>query len=163
MRDSVAMSRPGERTSGLDLEKIGATLVRVSLAVTVIWVGALKFSSYEAEAIKPLVTHSPLLSWAYGFLSVPTFAAILGAGEIIVGIMILTRWFAPLISAIGSLGAAILFFVTVTFLLSTPGVFQPDLSVPFLSPMPASSWPRTSPCSPFRSGRRVRRSGRLAA
>ncbi len=136
MRESIAMSRPGEGTSGLDLEKIGAILVRVSLAVTLIWVGALKFSTYEAEAIKPLVTNSPLLSWAYTFLSVPTFAAILGTGEIIVGIMILTRPIAPLISAIGSLGAAILFFVTVTFILSTPGVFQPDLGVPFLSPMP---------------------------
>jgi len=127
------MSRPGEGTSGLDLEKIGVILVRVSLAVTLIWVGALKFSAYEAEAIKPLVTNSPLLAWAYGLLSVPMFAAILGAGEIILGIMILTRPIAPLISAIGSLGAAILLFVTVTFILSTPGVFQPDLGVPFLS------------------------------
>jgi len=136
MRESIAVSRPSERTSGLDLEKIGAALVRVSLAVTLIWVGALKFSTYEAEAIKPLVTNSPLLSWAYSFLSVPMFAAILGAGEIILGIMILTRPVAPLVSAIGSLGAAILFLVTVTFLLSTPGNFQPDLGVPFLSPMP---------------------------
>ncbi len=40
------------------------------------------------------------------------------------------------ISAIGSIGAAILFLVTVTFLFTTPGVFQPDLGLPFLSPMP---------------------------
>jgi len=74
------MSRPGERTSGLDLEKIGVILVRVSLAVTLIWVGGLKFSAYEAEALKPLVSNSPLLSWVYGFLSVPAFGMILGAG-----------------------------------------------------------------------------------
>jgi len=130
------MSRPGERTSGLDLEKIGVILVRVSLAVTLIWVGGLKFSAYEAEALKPLVSNSPLLSWVYGFLSVPAFGMILGAGEIILGIMILTRPIAPLISAIGSLGAAIIFLVTMTFLLTTPGVLQADLGVPFLSLMP---------------------------
>jgi len=125
-----------EPRSDLTLETVGAILVRVSLAVTVIWVGALKFSAYEAEAIQPLVANSPLLAWAYGILSVPTFAAILGAGEIILGIMILSRPVAPLISAIGSIGAAILFLVTVTFLFTTPGVFQPDLGLPFLSPMP---------------------------
>lgn len=136
LRAPIAMSRSGEGARGLDLEQIGAILVRVSLAVTLIWVGALKFSTYEAEGIKPLVANSPLLSWAYTVLSVSTFAAILGTGEIIIGIMILTRPIAPMISAIGSLGAAILFFVTVTFILTTPGVFQADLGVPFLSPMP---------------------------
>ncbi len=136
MRESMPMTRVGEQTSGLDLEQIGAILVRVSLAVTVIWVGALKFSGYEAEAIQPMVANSPLLSWAYGFLSVPAFAAILGTGEIIIGIMILTRPIAPLVSAIGSIGTAILFLVTVTFLVTTPGVWQPELGFPFLSPMP---------------------------
>ena len=114
-------------------ERIGATLIRLVLAITLIWVGALKFMVYEAEAIQPLVANSPLLSWAYNILSVPTFAIALGIGEIVLGLMILARPMAPMISAIGSIGAAVLFAVTITFLLTTPGVFEDGLGVPWLS------------------------------
>lgn len=119
--------------AGWTLQSVGAVLIRYALALTLIWVGALKFMTYEAEAIMPLVANSPLLSWAYGILSVPTFALILGIGEIVLGLMIIARPVAPMISAIGSLGAAVLFGVTGTFLLTTPGVFQEGLGVPWLS------------------------------
>jgi len=135
MQTTVTTNRTGDG-AGPSLERIGGYFIRYGLALTLIWVGALKFSGYEAEAIQPLVANSPLLSWAYTFLSVPAFAAALGIGEIVLGLMIAARPFAPLISAIGSLGAAVLFAVTITFLLTTPGVFQPGLGVPFLSPMP---------------------------
>ena len=121
---------------GRSLERIGTVLLRYGLALTLIWVGALKFSAYEAEAIQPLTANSPLLSWIYGFLSVPAYAMVLGTGEIVLGLMIAARPVAPRISAIGSLGAAVLFAVTLTFLVTTPGVWQAGLGVPFLSPMP---------------------------
>ncbi len=121
---------------GRSLERIGTVLLRYGLALTLIWVGALKFSAYEAEAIQPLTANSPLLSWIYNFLSVPVYAMILGTGEIVLGLMIAARPVAPRISAIGSLGAVVLFAVTLTFLLATPGVWQPGFGVPFLSPMP---------------------------
>jgi len=50
--------------------------------------------------------------------------------------MIATRFFAPMVSAIGSLLAVVLFLVTTTFLFTTPGVFQPGYGFPSLSPMP---------------------------
>ena len=135
MQDRVAMNR-SQDGAGWRVERIGAYLIRYGLALTLIWVGALKFTSYEAEAIQPLAANSPLLSWVYNILSVQTFAIALGIGEIALGLMIAARPIAPLISTIGSIGAAILFAVTLTFLLTTPGVWQPDFGVPFLSPMP---------------------------
>ncbi|MBA2720900.1 MAG: DUF417 family protein [Chloroflexi bacterium] len=123
-------------SAGRTLEDIGTILVRYGLALTLIWVGFLKFSSYEAEAIQPFAANSPLLSWVYTILSVPTFGLILGSGEIVLGLLIAARPIAPRISALGSLGSAVLFGVTLTFLLTTPGVWQPGLGVPFLSPMP---------------------------
>jgi uncharacterized membrane protein YkgB len=50
--------------------------------------------------------------------------------------LIATRPFAPKLSAIGSMGAAFLFLVTLTFLIATPGAFQIGYGPPFLSPMP---------------------------
>ncbi len=111
-------------------------MLRYGLVIILLWVGALKFTAYEAEGIQGLVANSPLLSWAYSIFSVRTFSSLLGVGEIAIGLMIAMRPIAPLVSAIGSFGAILLFLVTLTFLFSTPGVWQPGYGFPFPSPMP---------------------------
>ncbi len=68
-------------------------------------------------------------------MSVQTFSMVLGVIEILLGILL------PLdpshqTSAFGSFGAIIMFLITLTFLLSTPGVWQPEYGPPCLSPMP---------------------------
>ena len=118
------------------LERFGAGLIRYALVAVLLWVGMLKFTAYEAEAIKPLVENSPILSWVYGVMSVQTFSMVLGVTEILLGLLIAARPFSPKASALGSFGAIIMFIVTLTFLLSTPGVWQPEYGFPSLSPMP---------------------------
>jgi uncharacterized membrane protein YkgB len=121
---------------GQTLVNVGGTMLRYGLVIILLWVGSLKFTAYEAEGIQGLVANSPLLSWAYSIFSVRTFAALLGAGEIAIGLMIAMRPISPRVSAIGSFGAIILFLVTLTFIFSTPGVWQPGYGFPFPSPMP---------------------------
>ncbi len=118
------------------LERIGAHVIRYGLVAVLLWVGLLKFTAYEAEGIQGLVANSPFFSWAYEVMSVRTFAAVLGVIEITLGVLIALRGVAPKLSALGSIGAAIMFLLTLTFLLSTPGVWQPGYGFPFLSPMP---------------------------
>jgi reactive chlorine resistance protein C len=115
------------------LEGIGAAVIRYGLALIIVWIGALKFAAYEAAAIEGHVANSPLLSWTYGIADVPTVAAVIGTGEIVLGLLIAIRPFAPRVSAVGSLGAILMFLTTLSFLLSTPGVWQPDYGFPFLS------------------------------
>lgn len=130
------MERTRTDDSAGTLERAGAAVVRYGLAIVLIWVGLLKFTAYEAEGVQGFVSNSPLLSWAYGVFSVRSFAALLGVFEIICGLLILSRPVAPKISAFGSLGAVVIFLTTLTFLLSTPGVWQPDYGFPFLSAVP---------------------------
>jgi uncharacterized membrane protein YkgB len=118
------------------LERYGEGLIRYALVAVLLWVGMLKFTAYEAEAIKPLVENSPILSWVYGVMSVQTFAMVLGVTEILLGILIAARPFSPKASALGSFGAIIMFLITLSFLLSTPGAWQPEYGFPYLSPMP---------------------------
>ena len=118
------------------LQTIGAAVIRYGLVAVLLWVGLLKFTAYEAEGIQGLVANSPFLSWAYAVFSVRTFSAILGVVELFLGVLILLRPVAPKISAFGSLGAIVMFLLTMSFLLSTPGVWQPIYGFPFLSPMP---------------------------
>ena len=121
---------------GLTLENIGTIIIRYGLVIILLSVGALKFTAYEAEGIQGLVANSPLMSWAYSVFSVRSYSMLLGVIEIIIGILIATRPFAPKVSAIGSIGAIFMFLITLSFLLTTPGVWQPGYGFPFPSPMP---------------------------
>ena len=103
------------------MRNVGAGVIRYGLVLVIVWIGAMKFTAYEANGIQPLVANSPLLSWVYGVFSVQVFSIILGSAEIAVGILIALRALAPLASAIGSGLAALMFLGTMSFLISTPG------------------------------------------
>ena len=100
----------------------GRWWLRYALVVVIAWIGALKFSAYEATAIQPLIAHSPLFSWLYSIVSVRAFAATLGSLEIIAALLIAIRPLAPRLSALGSAAAVLLFVSTLSFLFTTPGV-----------------------------------------
>jgi uncharacterized membrane protein YkgB len=121
---------------GYTLENVGANIIRYGLVIILLWVGALKFTAYEAEGIQGLIANSPFMSWMYSVMSVRTASMLIGTVEIIAGLMIAMRSFAPKISAIGSIIAIGIFLVTLHFLLTTPGVWQPGYGFPFPSPMP---------------------------
>ena len=51
-------------------EKLGVFFIRYGLVLVLGWIGAMKFTAYEAEGIKTLVETSPFMSWMYKVLSV---------------------------------------------------------------------------------------------
>jgi uncharacterized membrane protein YkgB len=120
----------------MTLEGVGSKIIRYGLVVILLWVGALKFTAYEAEGIQGFVANSPFMSWGYSVLSVRGFSALIGIIEIVLGLMIATRPVAPKLSAVGSIGAIFMFLITLSFALTTPGVWQPGYGFPFPSPMP---------------------------
>jgi len=133
---TTAMDADGSMASGHMLENIGAAVIRYGLVAVLLWVGLLKFTAFEAEAIQGLVANSPFMSWAYSVMSVRGFSAVIGSIEILLGVLIALRLVAPRLSAFGSIGAIIMFVTTLSFLLTTPGVWQPGYGFPSLSPMP---------------------------
>lgn len=130
------MGRADANGLGFTIENIGAAILRYGLVIILLWVGALKFTVYEAEGIQGLVANSPLMSWMLTILTVQGVSMLIGTIEIVLALLITTRPFAPQISAIGSIGAIIMFLITLTFVLTTPGVWQPGYGFPFPSPMP---------------------------
>jgi uncharacterized membrane protein YkgB len=106
---------------GGPLKSIGTRVARYGLVIVLLWIGGMKFTAYEAEGIKPLVTNSPLVGWAYGFMSVGRFAALLGVVEIAIGLLIASRPVWPVGCAVGSGLAVAMFLTTLSFLITTPG------------------------------------------
>ena len=122
--------------AGEKIATIGALLIQYGLVLVVGWIGAMKFTAYEAAGIQPLVANSPLLSWAYQLLSVQAFSNVLGVTEIAIAVMIALRPLSARVAAIGSGLAVMMFLTTLSFLLSTPG-WEPSLGgFPALSIVP---------------------------
>ena len=119
-------------SAGRTLEDIGASILRYGLVIILVWIGALKFTTYEAEAIQGLVANSPLLAWGYNLMSSQGYARLIGVSEIIFGVLMALRPFTPQVSAIGSLGASLMFVITLSFMLTTPGVWQEGYGFPAL-------------------------------
>lgn len=144
-------------------QKLGINLIRISILIIFVWIGGLKFWNYEAEGIVPFVANSPFMSFFYN-KSAPeykeyklkegefnaekhrwhiennTYGFSRGLGILIMSIGILTFLgiFFPKIGLIGAGLAIIMTIGTLSFLVTTPEVWVPNLgsgehSFPLLS------------------------------
>jgi uncharacterized membrane protein YkgB len=122
--------------TGARLESAGLHITRYAIVLVLVWIGAMKFTAYEAGAIEPLVANSPLMSWLYAVFSVQATSDLIGVAEIAAGIMIAVRPWSAIACVLGSLMAVATFVITLTFLFSTPG-WEPSLGgFPALSVAP---------------------------
>ena len=97
----------------------------------------MKFTAYEAEGIVGLVQNHPLMGWVYEAMSVRAFGTVLGVVELSIALAIIVGLVNPKIGALGALLAVGMFATTISFVVTTPGVFEPTLGgFPALSIMP---------------------------
>lgn len=112
---------------------IGELLIRYGLVLVLAWIGAMKFTAYEAEGIKTLVETSPLMSWMYKVFSLQATSNLFGIAELVAALLIAARPWIPKLSAFGSVLAVFTFLTTLTFLFSLPGWEQSLGGFPALS------------------------------
>lgn len=118
-------------------ENLGRHAVRYGLVLVLLWIGGMKFTAYEAEGISGFVANSPLMSWAYSLFSVQGFSTLLGATEIAVALLVAFRPFSVRAALLGSVSAVGMFLTTLSFLLTTPGVWEASAGgFPALSVVP---------------------------
>ena len=131
----------GRRTdaaqAGPRLQDAGAAILRYGLAGILVYYGAFKFHPVEAEAIRPLVSESPLMGWMYSVLSVQGVSNFIGLTEIAVALLLLARPWSPRAGVIGGVGAAVIFLTTLSFLVTTPGAWATVPGWPI--PMPGAA------------------------
>lgn len=104
------------------VSSVGNIVARYGLAGVIGWIGILKFHTYEAQNIQPLVSNSPFMGWMYHLLSVDAFSVLLGVVEIVTALLLVVKPWFPAVSLVGSLLATLIFVSTLTFLFTTPGV-----------------------------------------
>ena len=122
---SAGSRAPGQQlaSEGLSdaLLRAGALVLRYGLVLIILWFGLFKFTPTEAQAIQPLVANSPLLSWLYLVTDVRGVSRVIGVIEIAVALLMAARPLSARASALGSLGAIVMFLITLSFMATTPG------------------------------------------
>jgi len=103
------------------IKKLGDFLIRYGLVLVLGWIGAMKFTAYEASGIRTLVETSPFMSWMYKVFSLQATSNIIGVAEITAAALIAIRPLSAKLSAVGSVLAVFTFLTTLTFLFSLPG------------------------------------------
>lgn len=103
------------------IQTVGVHLIRYGLVLVIAWIGAMKFTAYEANGIQPMVANSPFMGWVYHVLSIQAFSNVLGIVEIAIAVMIALRPLSATVAAMGSGAAVVMFLTTLSFLFSTPG------------------------------------------
>lgn len=74
-----------------------------------------------AEGIVPLVSHSPLISWHFKLFGPYIGSDLIGFTEIIAAALIIAGYFRPKAGIIGGLITTVMFFITSTMVITTPG------------------------------------------
>jgi uncharacterized membrane protein YkgB len=119
------------------VEALGRHTARYGLVLALFWIGGMKFTAYEAEGISDFVSNSPLMSWAYSVFSIQNFSALLGVTEIAIALLIASRPFSARAALIGTGLAVGMFLTTLSFLITTPGVWEASAGgFPALSVVP---------------------------
>ena len=136
-------------------DRVGMTVTRIGLVVVLLWIGGQKVTRFEADGIVPFVANSPFMSFVYAYPPpeyrqhmnrkgevVPanrawhdsnrTYVFAYGLGAIIVayGLMIASHPWLPRLAAVGSFLVFVMSFVTLSFLVTTPECWVPDLGGP---------------------------------
>ncbi|CAM2157248.1 reactive chlorine resistance protein C [Pararobbsia alpina] len=97
-------------------------VLRWALVIVFLWFGCMKFTSYEAHGISPFIEHSPIMSWLHALLGVQGASDVVGLLELSTAVALVLGSFIPLFSALGAAMSCATFLITLSFMLSTPGV-----------------------------------------
>ncbi|HZL01232.1 MAG TPA: DUF417 family protein [Caulobacteraceae bacterium] len=113
------------------LATLGGWWLTFALALIFLWFGGLKFVAYEQSGVALFITNSPILSWLPAILGIKGGAEFLGVFEIATGLLVAGRILDPRLSILGGAMGMFIYFVTLTQMLSTPGVIQSGFTGPF--------------------------------
>jgi uncharacterized membrane protein YkgB len=96
-------------------------ITSIGMIVMLLWAGSYKMTSPGAEGIVPLVSNSPLISWHFKLFGPYIGSDLIGLTEIIAAGLMIAGYFKPKAGIIGGLIASVMFFITSTMVITTPG------------------------------------------
>jgi uncharacterized membrane protein YkgB len=101
--------------------KIPFLIISIGMIVMLLWAGAYKMTAPGAEGIVPLVSNSPLISWHFKLFGPYIGSDLIGLTEWSAAILFFAGYLKPKAGIIGGFLATLMFFITSTMVITTPG------------------------------------------
>jgi uncharacterized membrane protein YkgB len=116
-----AKSKLTKLAAWITAREVPFLITSIGMVAMLLWAGSYKMTARGAEGIVPLVSNSPLIWWHFKLFGPYIGSDIIGLTEITAAILIFTGYFRPKAGIIGGLIATLMFFVTSTMIITTPG------------------------------------------
>ena len=101
------------------IERAGRVIALIGIVLPLLLIGSLKFTSFEIEALKPLIGGTPWLAWMYAVFGEAT-AYLLGVVEIATALLLIASPWSARAGVVGGALAALIFLATSSMLLALP-------------------------------------------
>ena len=121
MKNSAHPTRLLSFSSWINRNNLAFWVISIGMIVMLLWAGSFKMTVPGADGITPLVSNSPLISWQFKLLGVYHGSDLIGLTEWVAAILMIIGFFKPQAGIIGGSIAVVMFFVTSTMLITTPG------------------------------------------
>lgn len=121
IRNSITAEKPSTQVIGQQVSALGDHAILYSVVLVLAWIGAMKFTGYEAGAIEGLVASSPLTAWLYSVFSLQGASNLIGSIEIATAATLLAGIRYQAAAIVGALAAIATFTVTLSFMFTAPG------------------------------------------
>jgi uncharacterized membrane protein YkgB len=116
------------------LRRIGRALALIGVVLPLLLIGGMKFTTYEINALKPLIEGTPWLAWLYPALGEAGASYLIGVVEIGAALLLMAAPWSRSAGVAGGALAAATFLVTCSIMLSLP-IWEPSLGAPALGPL----------------------------
>jgi uncharacterized membrane protein YkgB len=132
----MTSSRPEHAMPSQAIERTGRIVALAGIVLPLLFIGGMKFTPVEIEALKPLIGGTPWLSWLYPLLGESGASYTLGVVELAAALLLLAAPWSPRAGLLGGALAAATFFVTSTLLFAPLGVWDERVGgFPALGPL----------------------------
>src|ERR1700733_5417812 len=108
-------------------------ITSIGMIAMLLWAGSYKMTSPGAEGIIPLVSNSPLIGWHFKLFGPYIGSDMIGLTEIIAAVLILIGYWKPKAGIVGGLIASVMFFITSTMVITTPGAIVQVNGIGYMS------------------------------
>jgi reactive chlorine resistance protein C len=125
-------SRGSERTASVapranlasTIQRVGRAVALTGVVLPLLLIGGMKFTQFEIDALKPMISSTPWLAWLYSVLGPAGTSYLLGAVEITTALLLIASPRFPRAGVIGGALGALIFLTTTSILFAIP-IWEP--------------------------------------
>jgi len=104
--------------------KFGYYISLFGAAFILLWIGIVKFTPTEANAIKPLLENHFLTFFIYNLMSIQAVSNTIGMIEIIIALLLIFSVKFAFLRKYAGIGMIVTFLITLSYLFTTPGIWK---------------------------------------